>query len=502
MKFVEQHHLIGIFFFLLSLSILSAQPVVEWQKKYGGTNRDRAHAISLTSDGGYIVVGESRSIDVDVFSNQGNFDVLVIKFSETGDLQWTQSYGGSGYDIANDVLLTSDGGYLVSGYTTSSDGDIGLNIGLTDYWLLKLSTNGTLEWEKTYGTVGDDFGRSVIKTNDGGYAFIGSGTKNNTTTDRDVMVIKIAADGTLLWQKFYGGSGTDQARKIKQTSEGGYIIVGSTSSSDGDVGALHGSTDVWVLKISVTGVIEWEETFGGGPGYHNAYDIVEMHQGYVIVAQHGGEDIWLINTEKEGSFVWQNSLGGSDYDYPSAIIEDIDSNFVITGLTRSNDGDVAGNKGLDDCWIIKVDAQGQPIWQKTIGGSSFDMATDIKQTADGGFIVSGFSSSKDGDVTNHIGLQDIWLIKLSAGTVTTDEVTLLQPFKVYPNPTVNTLFIDVLTDQVQTFTISNSVGQVIIKGTLLLGQNSVDVKNFESGYYFIEVEDGESEKFSQTFYKN
>ncbi len=149
MKFSEQHFFIGIFTFLLSITFLSAQPTVEWQQKYGGTNRDRAIAISLTSDGGYIVVGESRSDDVDVSSNQGNFDVLVMKFSETGDLQWTQSYGGSGYDLANDVVMTPDGGYLVSGYTTSSDGDIGSSLGATDYWLLKLSSDGGLEWEKT-----------------------------------------------------------------------------------------------------------------------------------------------------------------------------------------------------------------------------------------------------------------------------------------------------------------------------------------------------------------
>ncbi len=355
---------------------------------------------------------------------------------------------------------------------------------------------------KNFGTTGDDFGRSVLITDDGGYALVGSGTKNNTTIDRDIMVIRITEDGTQLWQKLYGGSGIDQARKIKQTSEGGYIIVGSTSSNNGDVEVLRGSIDVWVLKISASGDIEWEETFGGGPGYHNAYDIIETRQGYVFVAQHGGEDIWLINIDKDGDFVWQKSLGGSDYDYPSAIIEDIDSNYVITGLTRSTDADVVGTNGLDDGWIIKVDTLGQLLWQKAIGGSSSDMITDIEQTKDGGFIASGFSSSTDGDVTNHVGLQDFWLIKLSAGIVSTDEIISHKAFSIYPNPTANTLIIDVESDDAETFTITNSLGQFISKGSLSLGQNRIDVKNYENGYYFIDVEEIGGERFSQTFYKN
>jgi len=181
------------FYFMTAVVSLMAQPNIEWQNNYGGTESDRAYGITIADDGGYLVVGESQSQDGDVSSNKGNYDVWIVKLTEQGDIDWQKSYGGSGYDQANSVLNSGeDGGYIVSGYTTSTNGDISQNLGVTDYWVIKISEEGVLEWESTYGTQGDDFGRAVTMADDDGFVIVGSGTRPGTAVDREVMIIKFS----------------------------------------------------------------------------------------------------------------------------------------------------------------------------------------------------------------------------------------------------------------------------------------------------------------------
>ncbi|MBM7560374.1 Ig-like domain-containing protein [Marinitoga litoralis] len=229
------------------------------------------------------------------------------------------------------------------------------------------------------------------------------------------------------WQKTFGGSDLDSAHSIEQTTDGGFIVAGYTKSNDGDVTGNHGlySYDYWIIKLDENGNLEWQKTFGGSDS-DSAHSIEQTTDGGFIVAgytksndgdvtgNHGGADYWIIKLDSNGNLEWQKTFGGSNWDYAQSIEQTTDGGFIVAGYTWSNDGDVTGNHGLYsyDYWIIKLDENGNLEWQKTFGGSDSDSAHSIEQTTDGGFIVAGSTRSYDGDVTGDKGDYDYWIIKL------------------------------------------------------------------------------------------
>jgi len=342
---------------------LSSTGSLQWQKCLGGSRDDSAHSIQQTSDGGYIVAGFTDSNDGDVSGNHGGWDVWVVKLNSTGSLQWQKCLGGSDWDYAHSIQQTSDGGYIVAGWTWSNDGDVSGNHGGLDVWVVKLSSTGTLQWQKCLGGSGWDGASHAQQTSDGGY--IVSMSNDGDVSGYDFWVVKLSSTGSLQWQKCLGGSGWDYARSIQQTSDGGYIVAGHTESNDGDVSGNHGGLDVWVVKLSSTGSLQWQKCFGGS-GWDGAHSIQ------------------------------QTSDGG----------------YIVAGHTESNDGDVSGNHGGWDVWVVKLNSTGSLQWQKCLGGSDFDYAYSIQQTSDGGYIVAGGTYSNDGDVSGNHGDMDFWVVKL------------------------------------------------------------------------------------------
>jgi hypothetical protein len=291
-----------------------------------------------------------------------------------GILQWQKSYGGSGWDRANSIQETTDGGYIVAGWSSSNDGDVSGNIYFSDnYWIVKLDVNGIIQWQRTFG--GDSGGggtTSIQQTSDGGYIVAGFYTDNggDVTGNHgqfDYWIVKIDAFGILQWQKSLGGSVEDYANSIQQTSDGGYIVAGQSNSNDGDVTGNHGEPDYWIVKLDPNGIIQW-----------------------------------------------QKSLGGSSWDQASAIQQTTDGGYLVTGSSSSNDGDVTGNHGDGDLWVVKLDLNGNIEWQKSYGGSGGEGAHSIQETSDGGYIVAGYSNSNDGDVSGNHGDGDLWVVKLNS----------------------------------------------------------------------------------------
>jgi gliding motility-associated-like protein len=229
------------------------------------------------------------------------------------------------------------------------------------------------------------------------------------------------------WQRCYGGDDGDWANSIQQTSDGGHIVVGTSASGNtGDVIGHHGNGtvgDIWILKIDIHGNVEWQKSLGGSDSEDGASILQTADGGYIVAGSaasrncdltgnHGGFDFWVIKLNNKGDVIWQKMYGGSGGDYALSLSVTTDGGYFVAGLTSSNDGDVKGNHGSGDCWIIKIDGTGNLVWQKCLGGSGGDQATSIQSLADGGCIIAGVEDSKDGNVTNNHGIGDYWLVKL------------------------------------------------------------------------------------------
>lgn len=399
-----------------------------WQKCFGGAQADFAECISPTSDNGFIITGYSSSVNGDVTVNYGQADFWVVKTTESGQIQWQKSYGGSDIDVGYSGQQTSDGGYIFVGYTYSTDGNVTGIHGQYDCWVVKTTGSGEIEWQKCYGGWSGETAHSIVQTSDGGYIFAAtsSSVDGDVTTNKgsnDMWIVKIDALGTIQWQQSYGGTDWEHASCIKQTDDGGYIFAGLTKSNNGDITVNHGNSDAWVVKINQTGSLEWQRTYGGSQD-DDACSICQTSDGgYVFAAtskstdgdltkNNGYEDYWLVRITPTGEILWQKSYGGSYQDRTSAVIQTIDGGFLVSGQVNSYDKDVTGSHGANDAWLVKTDTLGNIQWKRAMGGSSQEDMESVIQTADGGFVTAGFTASNNGNVTGFKGATDLWLIRL------------------------------------------------------------------------------------------
>jgi hypothetical protein len=246
---------------------LNEDGIIEWEKCLGGTGEDDAYSIKQMFDGGYIVVGESKSVNGDVTDHWGDFDYWIVKLSPDGLIEWTKSLGGTSKDRCNDVYPTTDGGCITVGQITSTDGDIQVRYAGYDIWVAKLNAIGELQWQKTLGSTGHDWGRAIQQTPDGGYIIAGQAGVHDIDVvappgTASMWVVKLSPEGQIQWQKPIGGSMAEIANSIDQTTDGGFVAAGMTWSKDGDVTGHHEQSDFWIVKLSPAPVSGSEE-----PGY-------------------------------------------------------------------------------------------------------------------------------------------------------------------------------------------------------------------------------------------
>lgn len=405
-------------------------------KTFGGTKNDSAQSIAATSDGGYAILGYTQSNDNDITDKQDeSFDYWVLKFDANDQLQWQKTYGGTADDRGYNIIQTSDGGYAILGYSFSNDGDTSVNSGLQDYWLVKLDSDGNISWEKSFGYQGTDTGISVIETNNQGYLITGvldvtaSGGEGNSqrTANRhaggDYWALKLDNSGNLEWSRYFGGNFTDTPYSVIQTDDNGFIIAGSSDSEDTDISGNIGTYDFWIIKISEFGDLVWEKSFGGSQ-IDEARAIIKTDDGNYIVTgdtrssdndisqNKGAADLWLIKISPTGNLIWEKTLGGSSFDVARAIKKTQDNSFLLSGSSRSSDMDVSENNGQNDAWVLKTNNSGNLIWETTIGGSNIDFSYDVAELANGSIIAVGDTNSTDGDILNNKGFTDLLIIKI------------------------------------------------------------------------------------------
>jgi len=409
---------------------------VTFVKTLGGSKNDSAQSVIATMDGGYAILGFTQSMDGDITDKQNeSFDYWVLKFNAADELEWQKTYGGSEDERGRDIIQTLDGGYAIIGFSFSNDGDVTDNSGLQDYWLAKLDANGNITWQKSFGYQGADSGISVIQTNDQGYLVSGildvtasgglgnSSRSENRHAGGDYWVLKLNSTGDIEWSKYFGGNATDTPEGIVQTDDNGFIIAGGSDSEDTDISNNNGSYDFWVVRISASGNLVWEKSFGGDQ-IDEARAIVKSGDGNYIIAgdtrsndndisnNNGAADLWLIKISPNGDLLWEKTIGGTSFDVARAIVKSQDNGFLLAGSSRSDDIDVSENNGQNDAWVLKVDANGNLQWETTIGGSDIDFAYSLTELNDNSIIAVGDSTSSDGDIPQNKGFTDLLIVKI------------------------------------------------------------------------------------------
>jgi len=502
-----------IFFCCGLVGMLSSQPTIQWQKTFGGSSYDEAFDIVQTNDNGYIVAGISISNDGDIFGNHGGDDFWVLKLSNIGSIEWKRSLGGSSNDGVRTLLSTVDGGYIVAGYTASNNYDVsGNHGGISDGWVVKLSSTGAIEWQKALGGSGRDEIWSIQQTLGHGYILAGRSSSNDGDVSSnqgqlDFWVVKIDASGEIQWQKSFGGSKDDLAASVKQTLDGGYIVVGETASSDGDVTGLQGNIDFWVVKLSPSGTLEWQKTLGGN-NWDTASDVIQNSDGSYIVVGYVGSgtgdisvyyglfDYWIVKLSNTGELLWEKTVGGTKPDYARAITPAIGGGYIVAGGSSSTDGDVIGNDGAGEFWVVKISEAGELVWQQTYGGTKNDYGFAIGNTSDNGFVLAGYSWSSDGDLSGSLnrGKSDFCIIKLSPEPSTPTSTPAI-PHTLYPNPAHNTITLQAPNaGTTLNVTIYDLLGRILLREEIPNG-GQLNIATLQKGVYFVSAEDGDGTVF-------
>jgi hypothetical protein len=359
---------------------LNADGNIEWQRTYGGSKDDRGQQVIQTSDGGFAIAGYAMSDDGDASNNEGFHDNWILRLDSAGEILWEKSFGFSGHDHSYDLVETPDGGIFFTGFldVTSSNGEGSTNksSGLTrhgvgEFWGTKLDTSGNIEWRKFFGGTNNDRSFGVINANDGGYILAGASESDdfdisNPKGSYDFWVVKVDKNGNLEWERSFGGTGIDQGQDITKTADGNYVVVGNTFSADTQVTKNNGASDIWFIKISDSGELIWERTYGGS-GFDAAHS--------VNLTSNGG--------------------------------------FIISGNSKSSDKDASENQGENDFWVLTTDTNGNIVNEFSLGGTGLDFAYDAIQANDGSIMLVGETASDNFPKINHKGAVDLIVAKMN-----------------------------------------------------------------------------------------
>ncbi len=510
---------------LFAAASFAQAPAIQWQNTIGGSNGDGLLSIRQTAEGGYILGGYSNSnISGDKTENCiGLSDYWIVKIDVSGNIQWQNTIGGSGQEELYSISQTSDGGYICGGWSDSNiSGDKTENsVGFFDYWIVKTDAAGNIQWQNTIGGSSNDYLQSVQQTSDGGY-ILGGWSNSNISGDKtensagffDYWIVKLDSIGSIQWQNTVGGSNLDYLFSVSTTADSGYIC-GGTSYSDISADKTensNGGEDYWVIKLDYLGNIEWQNTIGGSDD-DELYSIVQTaDKGFICGGfsysnisgdktenSQGDSDYWIIKLDSTGSIQWQNTLGGISSDNLFFILQANDGGYFCAGTSESN---ISGDKteicqGWEDYWVIKLDTSGNMEWQNTIGGNSLDHLASASACFDGGYICGGFSFSNiSGDKTENnwdptLNSADYWLIKLFPDTIT--GINNLQPltpnFKLFPNPAQEEFTVSGLQFPVQKIEILNLLGETVLthQSEIRNSKSEINTSSLSPGIYIIKV---------------
>jgi hypothetical protein len=454
---------------------------IEWTKAYGDNIAEYIFSVKQTPDGGYVAVGTTYSFNSQPFGN-----IYLLKTDANGDLQWSRVIGIADYDYGYSVQVTSDGGYIIGGLTSS------IGAGNYDYYVIKTDSTGDIEWAKSIGGWANDQGYSIQQTSDSGYVIAGQANSFGTGP-YEVMLNKLANNGDIQWTKRYGdGSNNYIGNEVKQTSDGGYVISGWAVPDNSN------DQDMYLLKTDGSGNIQWEKLLGGaGSDFGN--DVIETSNGDFISVGYSqsfnaDQDIYAVRTDLNGTVIWSKIYGYDDNDQGNAIIQAADGGFVIAGL-GTNYG-----PGGQDVFLIKTDSNGDAgcgtvtvTSSESTPGNTASTATPSEQSAWLGFPVTSPQTTGGSQVDLCEFITSIDLNENEPGS----------DIAIYPNPTRGQFSVsfEQLYETVQV-QISNSLGQVILNETYLSVENINLNLAGAKGIYFLDVKTGTGKRFTKRLVKD
>jgi hypothetical protein len=361
-------------------------PKIQWQKTISNTNQAIIYNAQQTTDGGYILAGYKEYT-----LNNGNY--WIAKLNSNADIEWEKIYGSADFNKSINIQQTINNGYIVAYFITDNNYNI-------NSWILKLTPSGDIEWKKSYVGSSDNILNSIKQTADKGYIAVGQTRSNNGDIPNDqrnfdAWIIKLAANGNLEWTKTFGGAYHEEMNDVQQTTNGEYLIVGQTESSDGDITNNHGHADLWVLKLQANGNLAWQKTYGGS-NFDNANCIQKTNDGHYIIAggtesndgditnSHGDEDAWVIKIDDLGTILQQITVGTNDSEVANSILQTHDNNFLIAGYSLIIDS------GIDNIFIAALDTNCNLLWKRQIHQENNDTFADfIFETPDYCYIIFG-----------------------------------------------------------------------------------------------------------------
>lgn len=354
-----------------------------------------------------------------------------LSSAQGADLLWQKSFGGAQTDIGYSACNAVDSGYIIATTTYSSDGDVSENAGLRDFWIINSDLSGNIIWQKNYGGSSLEELGAVLKTSDSCYVF--GGTTYSADGDiglnfggADCVVMKLSKEGEILWLHVFGGSKNDWLTSIIQTIDGGYIFTGHSRSDNGIFADHSGSTDypdLIVVKLNSLGELEWSKSYGGINSDEGNAVIQTTELDYVVVGYTSiweptfDFDYWILRIDVDGNIIWDKKYGGTKQDYAFAVAELYSKNLIVTGEAWSDDGDISDSHGLQEAWTILLDeVDGEIIWKKSFGGSCAETGRDILMHADSTISIIGSTCSPDdGDILGHhgdFGYSDYWIFNI------------------------------------------------------------------------------------------
>ncbi len=440
MRFIYTACLTTLLFFTANAQSPQVSPYIAWQTVLGGTDADELHDILPTADGGFLLAGHSAS-DISgskTVANKGLKDYWLVKLDATGDTLWQRAYGGTGYDLLNNIEATEDGGFLLAGSSASdmSADHSSDSYGDYDFWVVKIGANGDILWEKTIGGSLRDHLTVAKQTADGGYILGGnsqspvSGLKTDSLWGSyDYWVVKLDTARNITWQYTFGGTYWEDLYDVHETADGGFVLGGHSSSGAtgnklyDNIGVANQTHDFWLIKLDATGTQQWQKVIGGDmdevfyqmePTADNGFVIVGYSDsgisGDKTEAAMGWSDYWVVKVDATGTLQWENTLGGDGGEDGTSIQQTMDGGYIVGGYSESG---ISGDKTEDtpmgvDYWMLQLDTAGAVVWDKTIDLDELDFLTTIQQTSENEFIVGGYS----GDDTT--GDYEYWVVKLEA----------------------------------------------------------------------------------------
>ncbi len=447
---------------LLVTQLLTAQDVI-WQHKAGGKYADFLYDAVSTLDYGFLLAGASLSQTNPDVQHAGTYDYMLTKYDEDGQKQWTKFFGGKGIDHLKQIIPTFDGGYLLAGISNSDKNGIKSteNIGQFDIWLIKLDINGGIRWQKTLGGQANERIGQIIRASDGGFFIAGSSASEdfipsgNKFSSPDLIIkdgenfgaldywlVKVDSNGQLVWQQTYGGRYNDMLRQVVELSDGSLILAGNSASpvSGNKTITGKGKTDWWVLKTDRNGKVLWQKSYGDTSD-DKLFAMIVLKDGNILLGGNGtpiektktknSADIVLLKINPNGDKLWQTAFDNNGDDFLTNIVQNNDGTLILGAYTAANTKLPLTGKGKDDFLLIKTQADGTELWRRSIGTSRKEVLQKIIATRDGGYVLVGSSikHTAKGDADS-----DFLIVKIADKDKQLHERL---PLEAIPNPALN-----------------------------------------------------------------